>query len=600
MMNLPALISRSLAAKLISALVALILAGGGLSLYALIHSGRKNLIKEAVKDAAFSSQLVRKSVRYSMLTINRKAIQRTIDDLKSAKDIRGIKLFDSRGVVRYSSNREEIGRRVALGDRTCLGCHTGPEGHAITPAKTGQWTTYRGESGHTMLTYVTPIFNEASCSSAACHVHAPNQRVLGVLEADFSLAAVDRNISEQAVRTTEYALTLMGLVSLLLSIILRKLVLKPVTTLSNAMGNVAQGDLGHQVTPVSKDEIGLLVRAFNGMIQELGIARERMEDWTASLEREVTKKSNELKKSQDKLVQAEKFAALGRLTADVAHEIRNPLTAIGGFARRLFKNATGETERQRAEIIVYEVRRLEKILRDVLLFSRDARSHMEKLRVEDLVNDVAAVHRDACGERNVNLEVAMQKGLPAVLMDADQVRRAITNLITNGLDAMPRGGDLRITAGSEELNDVGYVFVKVADSGEGVSDDEALLIFEPFFTTKKIGHGTGLGLSITKKIIEEHGGFIRVESVPGEGAAFILYFPLQSEEESRKRNCWEFKKCGRDGDATMKCPAYPHFGRICWAVAGTFCESKVQGTFAQKYEDCRKCDFYRSVRRERA
>jgi signal transduction histidine kinase len=335
------------------------------------------------------------------------------------------------------------------------------------------------------------------------------------------------------------------------------------------------------------------------MTQELKTAREKMEDWTESLEREVAKKTDALKKSQDKLVQAEKLAALGRLVADVSHEIRNPLTAIGGFARRLYKGAASEKEKERAEIIVSEVDRLEKILRDVLTFSRDARSHLEKHHLEQVVYDVANMHEHACSEQSVTVEVMIEQNLQPVLIDKDQVRQALTNLITNALDAMPLGGTLKITAGNEDLHDVRYVFLRVSDTGQGIDEDKLPLIFDPFFTTKKIGHGTGLGLSITRKIIEEHGGFIKAESMRGEGSAFSLYFPQQSEEESREIKCWEYMKCGRDKDATAKCPAYPHFGRVCWVVAGTFCEGKVQGTFAQKYEDCRKCDFYQMVSKQR-
>ncbi len=599
MANLLSLISKSLAAKLIIALTSLVIVGVGISWYALIHTGRSNLIHEAVKDATSHSEFMKKSVRYDMLTFNREAIQRTIDDLNSAQDVMGIKLFGSTGRIYYASKHEEIGRQTDLAAPACRGCHAGGKEPSGTLAGSGQWTTYLGAEGYHVLTFIDPIYNEPSCWQAACHVHPQSQQVLGILESDFSLASVDRNIQRQTVNTTLYALVFLSALSVLLYTVLRKFVLKPLSALSGAMGRVAKGELGSTVSADSRDEVGRLVMSFNEMTQELKTARERMEHWTETLEREVAKKSDELKKSQDKLIQAEKLAALGRLAADVAHEIRNPLTAIGGFARRLQKNAGSEKEKDRADIIVSEVDRLERILRDVLTFSRDARYHLDKHLVGDLVYDVIKMYEQACSDQSVSVEVMIEKNLPPVLMDRDQVRQALINLIANALDAMPGGGALKITAGTDALHGVRYVYLSVSDTGEGIDEDKMALIFDPFFTTKEPGRGTGLGLSITRKIIEEHGGFVRAESVRGKGSVFGLYFPQQSEEESKEIKCWEYMKCGRDRDATTKCPAYPNFGRVCWAVAGTFCEGKVQGTFAQKYEDCRKCDFYNMVKKLR-
>jgi len=401
------------------------------------------------------------------------------------------------------------------------------------------------------------------------------------------------------VNTTVYAFALMSFISAILYVILSRFVLKPVSTLSKAMGRVAQGHLEQTETADSQDEVGQLVGSFNEMTQELKTSREKLQNWTESLEQEVAKKSDELKKSQDKLIHAEKLAAMGRLTADVAHEIRNPLTAIGGFARILQKKATGEKEKKHAEIIVVEVARLEKILKDVLTFSSDVRYHLEKHRVEDFVFDVVTMFEHTCSEQSVTVSVAIEKDLPPILIDREQVKQAFGNLITNALEAMPRGGALSITAGSELLNGVRYVYVKVFDTGTGVDENKMSLIFEPFFTTQERGRSTGLGLSITRKIMEEHGGFIKAEGTKGKGSTFSLYFPQQSDEESEKIKCWEYMKCGRDKDATAKCPAHANFGRVCWAVAGTFCEGKVQGTFAQKYENCMKCDFYQMVHKIR-
>ncbi len=600
MTNVLTFIAKSLAAKLIIVLVSLIVIGGGISWYTLIRTDRSNLINEAVKDAVSYSALVKKSVRYDMLTFNREAIQQTIDDLGSAKDVRGIRLFDGKGTIFYSSKREEIGRKVDRSARACQGCHVGLQKPSETLSQESQWATYHDSEGYNLLTFIDPINNEPSCSSnAACHVHSPDQRVLGILESDLSLAAVDKTMKEHTIHTTVYTFALMGMIALILYVVLRKFVLKPVTSLSSAMETVAQGDLERMVTASSDDEIGRLVHTFNDMTRELKAARKKMEAWTESLEQEVEKKTDALKKSQDKLVQAEKLAALGRMTADVAHEIRNPLTAIGGFARRLAKSSAGEKEKERVEVIVHEVDRLEKILRDVLKFSRDARVHLEKQEIGELLNDVVGLHEPLCSDQSVSVEVSMEKDLPLVLMDKDQLRQALSNLITNALDAMPQGGMLKISARTESLNDVRYVVLRVSDTGMGIDEDKLPLIFDPFFSTKKIGHGTGLGLSITSKIVEEHGGFVKAESVKGEGSIFSLYFPQPGKEKPGELKCWEYMKCGRDKDATTKCPAHPHFGSVCWVVAGTFCEGKVQGTFAQKYEDCRKCDFYQTAKKLR-
>ncbi len=99
--------------------------------------------------------------------------------------------------------------------------------------------------------------------------------------------------------------------------------------------------------------------------------------------------------------------------------------------------------------------------------------------------------------------------------------------------------------------------------------------------------------------MEEHGGFIKAKNRVEGGLTSSLYFPYQSPEDLAMIPCWEFMKCGRDVDSEIKCPAHPNFGRACWVVAGTFCEGKVQGTFAQKYEDCRKCGFYKDVLNKR-
>lgn len=339
----------------------------------------------------------------------------------------------------------------------------------------------------------------------------------------------------------------------------------------------------------------LLALPLGLLSQKLKKDKYHIEDLNKNLERSI----EDLKYVQARLIEAEKLSALGRLTADVAHEIRNPLTSIGGFARRLDKKLHADSsEKKYSEIVVAEVSRLERILKDVLTFSRDARNNMKYQDINEVVRESVQTLSGICEEQSISVKEDLGSDLPRILLDASQVRQAINNLATNAVDAMPKGGRLKIQTFMEELFHVNYVVIEVSDTGCGIPREKTSMIFEPFFSTKEIGVGTGLGLSICKKIIDEHNGLITVDSEVGKGTSFELFFPYQNKEDENKLKCWEVTKCGiekAEGAAEMRCPAYPNYGRICWVVAGTFCGQRVSGAIAQKLGDCKKCQFYQGV-----
>ncbi|MEJ2324250.1 MAG: ATP-binding protein [Nitrospirota bacterium] len=587
-------IADSLTGKLVAVLGALILLGSAVFWYAYVREDKKHLMDNSVAFVASFSEVMKRSLRDDMLLFHREGIQRAVESIGGAESISKVMVLDGGGTIAYSSEKGEIGRRLELTSSACVGCHKDPlrPEKAITDGK--QWTVYEDPSGQRVLSYVEPIRNEPDCQTAPCHAHAPDRKVLGVLVTDYSLGPIDAMVAGQVRDTSLYMLAFIALFTAVLYLVLWRFVLRPVTGLSRGMESVSSGDLSQRVPATSHDEIGRLALTFNAMTEEIGTARGRLEDWTRSLEAEVRKKSEEIKSAQGRLVQAEKLAALGRLTADIAHEIRNPLTALGGFGRRLLRMAENEKEKEYAEIVVAEVDRLEHILRDVLTFSREAKLNFERQPLTPAIESSLAAFGDLCREQSIRVETDFATELHA-LVDRDQIRQAADNLVSNAIDAMPGGGTLSVGTSEVELNGITYVALHVSDTGPGIPEDKLHLIFEPFYTTKKIGHGTGLGLSISRKIMEEHGGFISARNRPEGGLTMSLFFPYQSERDLKGVPCWEFMKCGRDTDSEIKCPAYPHFGRVCWVVAGTFCEGKVQGTFAQKCEDCRKCEFYRKV-----
>jgi len=233
------------------------------------------------------------------------------------------------------------------------------------------------------------------------------------------------------------------------------------------------------------------------------------------------------------IIQSETLSALGRLTANVAHEIRNPLIALGGFARRLNKSISdGTREKEYTELIISEAERLENILRDVLTYSRSVSLRREKQNINEIVNESLKTYKEICREHSIRIE-KLFSDLPQIEVDKNQVKEVMINLLSNAIYSMKSGGTMTIATEKELLNKTVYVIVKITDTGEGIPEDRLSMIFEPFFTTKDIGHGTGLGLSISRKIMEEHGGFIKVKSTMGKGSTFAMYFPYRSETEEK-------------------------------------------------------------------
>lgn len=235
---------------------------------------------------------------------------------------------------------------------------------------------------------------------------------------------------------------------------------------------------------------------------------------------------DERQKLLDQLAQSEKLAALGRISANVAHEIRNPLTVVGGFARRLQNGIAGAREREYAGFIVSEVNRLEEILKEILTYARTTVLHVKEYRIGEIVADTLGMYEEICRERSITVRKSYEY-TGEVAVDKVRAREVIGNVVSNAVDAMTNGGALSVSTALEKTNGDQFVTVRISDTGEGIPADKLQKIFEPFFTTKVVSKGIGLGLSISRKIMEDHGGFITAASTPGKGSTFTLYFPLK-------------------------------------------------------------------------
>jgi len=585
-------LTHSITGKLVIAISLFSILGTSLSLFTTIQAEKKNSMADALAYITSFSDLMRKSIRHDMVKVSPEDIQKTLEFFGTSDSIENVQILDHSGRISYASRPGDIDGFVSKNSPHCTGCHSSAATPLAALEADKRWSISENPDSSRTITFAEPIYNESDCYNAACHAHGSENKVLGILLTDFSLQTIDTRIEKQVSQISFFIMIVVVIIAAILSIILWNIVLRPLNSLAGSMQKVTAGDMTQKVPVHARDEIGRLASTFNNMTDELRIARERMEEWTESLEEEVEKKTREIKLTQGKLIEAEKMAALGRLTADIAHEIRNPLTALGGFGRRLQKSATTKNQLKYAEIIVSEAERLEQVLKDVLIFSRPVRVRFEKDSVNGVIEKSLALYRDICREHEITVDVHLNSDLP-VLLQKDQVEQATNNLLANAIDAMPKGGTLTLSTTVEQANNINYVALHVKDTGEGIPHGKLPLVFEPFFTTKKIGQGTGLGLSICKKIMEEHGGLIKAKN--GSGLTISMFFPYQNDEELQYKPCWEYMGCNQDINHEESCPAYPNFGKICWAVAGTLCAGKIHGTYAQKIHDCHNCGYYRMV-----
>ncbi|HSB68061.1 MAG TPA: GAF domain-containing protein [Candidatus Methylomirabilis sp.] len=272
--------------------------------------------------------------------------------------------------------------------------------------------------------------------------------------------------------------------------------------------------------------------------------------------------SREIQRSQHRLLQQERLAALGEMAAHVVHEIRNPLVSIGGFARRLAQRLRGrEPEGQYAQIIAREVDRLERIVRDVGGLSRQVHLSLVETDVHELLQECLVLFAERIAHQHIQLRMALTRRNPVLALDPVQVKQAILNLLANALEAMPEGGTLSIgtqvmreEAGQVPNQATGqlgtgdgvamspessirpvdkltewprpdeWMVISVADTGGGIPQDILDEVFNPFFTTKEAG--TGLGLPLVRRVARAHGGRVEVENRPGEEVTFRLYLPV--------------------------------------------------------------------------
>jgi two-component system NtrC family sensor kinase len=304
---------------------------------------------------------------------------------------------------------------------------------------------------------------------------------------------------------------------------------RPILKLRTLTQSVAAGDLDQSMGIKRADEIGELGEAFDVMtikLRERTLEAARLYSEAIQRNKELAETNERLRTTQMQLIQSEKLAAIGQLTAGIVHDVKNPLAVIKGVAELMLSEESLPEYTQELSLIRESAQKANNIVSDLMKFARQSQPEMGIYDMRDTVE--AALRLTAFPIRKAHVQAVKDIPEHAVVMNYDyqQIEQVLVNLINNAVQAMPNGGSLRVSLGQAD----GVTAISVQDTGIGIPSENLSRIFDPFFTTKPEGEGTGLGLSVSYGIISNHSGRIEVESVPGEGTTFTLLLPAPQPE----------------------------------------------------------------------
>jgi len=326
----------------------------------------------------------------------------------------------------------------------------------------------------------------------------------GAVKLGLSLEEVNAEI--QRTRLGLISLGFLGLTfGALGSVFLANRISRPLESLVEGTIRVAHGDLQHRIDIPPGDEIGELAANFNRMTAQILDDREKLEE------------------ASTKLSEAEKLATIGRLATALAHEIRNPLTAVKLNIQKIGHHpALNDVEREQIGIAEAGVQQVEKLVKDILSYARAPQLHKDRFELENLVEDAIRFVEGPVEEKRIKL-VKDYANLAPIEVDGDQLRSAFLNTLLNATEAVSHDGVIRVATKLQATDSGTWAVVTIEDDGAGIKEGDFKVIFDPFFTTKSLG--TGLGLTNARKVVELHGGSIEVASKPNMGTTITIRIP---------------------------------------------------------------------------
>ena len=411
----------------------------GIYSYFSIQSQAELFLSTAESHANKLSDTIKRSTHSSMLLNRSDETHQIINTIGEEPQIHEIRIFNKDGIIIYSTREDLIGTMVDKKAESCYACHTANE--PLEKLSMGEkMRIYRvNPDSSRLLGIINPIYNEKSCWEADCHVHPEDKTVLGVLDITINLKDVDDQISRSEFNSILFAIIAITAISIIITLFIRILVVRPVRELVNATKQIGVGNLNYTIKDLGTDELGLLAQSFNSMTRKLSEARTQ-------------------------LFQSDKMASLGRLAAGVAHEINNPLTGVLTYSSFLLKRTQNNSElNEDLKVIVRETKRSREIVKSLLDFSRQSVPKKHDADINEIISNAISVVDNQLSLKQIKLDKNLDSTLPKITVDSNQMQQVFINLLVNAADAIAeKNGMIKISSALISLSPYGIAHIKTA------------------------------------------------------------------------------------------------------------------------------------------
>ncbi len=495
----------------------------------------KNVISENGNNIGY---LVEGALYRSMLENDQASLQSTLDMINTMSGIDDVSMYDQYDFLAYTSISQDAVGHI---DPDCMSCHA--DFSDMFPSKTEK--SYRiidADSNCAMnpdldnkrhLLIKSPILNNPSCFTAACHAHHPEEEVLGSLIIKMPLEGLDTALHKS---TTDFFL-LAALMTVLLILFLiaftNRKIKKPLNEILLASEAVAGGNKNMRLSikPNQLSDMRMVSLAFNEMLDNLQSANNELHNWSQQLEYKVQKKSEELGQAQNELINIERIASLGKLSLSVAHEINNPLSGILIYAKLVSKQLNNqdleptkkENMLKHLKLIESETKRCGDIVKGLLHFSKKDQNNFENKHLHEILSDTIELMTHPMKIANISFWSSFGAKHDLIYCSPNQIKQAVVAMLVNASEAVTENGEVIIKTFNPDDE---HVQIDITDNGIGIAEQDIPHIFEPFFSTKEKASGTGLGLSIVHGIVQSHKGNAGVKSTRGKETTISVTLPI--------------------------------------------------------------------------